>query len=86
LDLGYAVSNLSTNNKPVTLNIRSPINKLPPYLRLDTPNVRHPLLPGAAPADGSPTYGPSSLPLGQAESRCLYIYRPIIANTSGVNY
>jgi len=48
LDLGYAVSNLSTINKPVTLNTRSPIKKLPPTLRLDTPSVCHPLLPEAA--------------------------------------
>jgi len=72
MDLGYAVSNPSTNDKPVTLNTRSPINKLPPTPRLDTPNVRHPLLPEAAPADGSATYGPPSSPLGQAESRSLY--------------
>jgi len=72
MDFGYAASNPATTNKPVTLNTRSPINKLPPTPILDTPNVCHPLLPEAAPADGSPTYGPPSSPLGQAESRSLY--------------
>jgi len=73
MDLGYAVANTLTTNKPVTLKTRSPNDKPPPTSRLDTPNVRYPLVPGAAPAGGSPTYGPPSLTLGQTESCNLYI-------------
>jgi len=54
MDLGYAVANTLATDKPVPLNIHSPSSKPTPNPTLDTPNVCHPLSPGAVPADGSP--------------------------------
>jgi len=72
MDFEYAVGKPPTTDKSLTLNTRSPTAKILLSYRLDTPNVRHPLSPGTAPAGGSPTRVPPSLPLGQAESCNLY--------------
>jgi len=72
IDFGYAVGKPPITNKSLTLNTRSPTAKITLSHRLDTPNVRHPLSHRTAPADGSSTHGPPSLPLRQAESHNLY--------------
>jgi len=64
MNLGYAVGKTPSMDKPLTLNTRYPTATNTLIHRLDTPNVRHPLTPGTAPADRSPTYGSPSLPLG----------------------